>query len=326
MAVRGAPAIGAAGAFAMALSLLQDEDEGRGADSEGKLRKLREAKRVLDDSRPTAVNLSWATSRILAVAESVDAEFGVLLSEAKALALEDIEANRRLGAFGCELIGQGWNLVHHCNTGHLATAGFGTALGIVYACQEAGKEIHVWVDETRPRLQGARLTAWELQKCGVQMHLVADGVAGHLMQRGKVDAAVFGADRVARNGDVANKIGTYALAVVAKENGVPNFAAVPTSSIDLQIMTGEEIVIEERDAEEVTEIGGVRIAPQGVQVYNPAFDVTPAKYLTAIVTEEGVCYPPFEISLPDAVARAKERMIKSREARIEAYLLQKKLL
>uniref|UniRef100_A0A7C1FVN0 Methylthioribose-1-phosphate isomerase n=1 Tax=Caldilinea aerophila TaxID=133453 RepID=A0A7C1FVN0_9CHLR len=308
MVVRGAPAIGATGAYGMALAAFHS----RATDRAALLEDLHRAKATLDAARPTAVNLSWATDRMLACAESAQAATVeelryVLLAEANAIADEDVEINRRLGFHGAALIKDGANLLHHCNTGSLATVGFGTALGVIYACAEQGKRVHVWVDETRPRLQGARLTAWELMRAEIPMHLIADNAAGHLMRTGQVDAVLFGADRVAANGDVANKIGTYKLAVVARENGIPVYAAVPTSTIDLNLTSGDEIPIEERSAEEVTHIDGVAIAPAGVPVYNPAFDVTPHRYITAIITEEGVCYPPFDLSLRRAKESAEAR-------------------
>lgn len=204
------------------------------------------------------------------------------------------------------------------NTGALATVDVGTALGVIYQSHRAGKGVHVWVDETRPRLQGAKLTAWELMRGGVPMHLIADNAAGHLMQRGRVQLVLFGADRVASNGDVANKIGTYKLCVVARENGIPAFACVPTSTVDLTMASGDEIHIEERSAEEVTHIDGVCIAPVGVPVFNPAFDVTPFKYLTGIITEEGICYPPFEVSLRDAKLKAEKRRADTWQAKLAA--------
>ena len=224
-----------------------------------------------------------------------------LLAEAEALADEDIAINRRMGFNGAAVVPDGANLLHHCNTGSLATVDFGTALGVIYACQEQGKQIHVWVDETRPRLQGSRLTAWELMRAEVPMHLIADNAAGHLMRTGQVDVVVFGADRVAANGDVANKIGTYKIAVVARENGIPVYCVAPTSTVDLDLPDGDHIPIEERGDEEVVEIGARAIAPANVPVYNPAFDITPHRYLTGIVTEEGICYPPFSQSLRTAV-------------------------
>jgi methylthioribose-1-phosphate isomerase len=318
MYVRGAPAIGATGAYGMALAAHQSA----ATDRAGLLADLRHAKATLDAARPTAVNLSWATSRLLALAESL-AEAGVdetrraLLAEAEALADEDIEINRRMGFHGAAVIPNGANLLHHCNTGALATVDFGTALGVVFACQEQGKKIHVWVDETRPRLQGARLTAWELMRAEVPMHLIADNAAGHLMRTGQVDVVIFGADRVAANGDAANKIGTYKLAVVAKENGIPVYCVAPTSTVDLNLAHGDLIPIEERGPEEVRQIGDELIAPANVPVYNPAFDVTPHRYLTGIVTEEGICYPPFTQSLQQAKAAAEARVQARRQQRAQ---------
>lgn len=237
------------------------------------------------------------------------------LTAAQALAEEDVAINKRLSEFGAEVVPRGANVLHHCNTGALATVDIGTAIGVIYECHRQGKGVHVWVDETRPRLQGARLSAWELLREGVPMHLIADNAAGHLMLAGKVDVVLFGADRVAANGDVVNKIGTYKLAVVAKENAVPVFACVPTSTIDLTFADASGIPIEEREAEEVTVVGGVRIAPPDCPVYNPAFDVTPHKYLTGIITEEGVCYPPFTESLARAKAKAEQRQREQQAAR-----------
>ncbi|MCD6289663.1 MAG: S-methyl-5-thioribose-1-phosphate isomerase [Anaerolineae bacterium] len=309
MVIRGAPAIGAAGAYGMVLAARQSPAQ----DRDGLLRDLRQAKAVLDAARPTAVNLSWATDRLLRLAERLtdalaDELRSALLAEAERLAEEDIAINRRMGAYGATVVSHGAHILHHCNTGSLATVDYGTALGVVRAAHEQGKQIHVWVDETRPRLQGARLTAWELMQAGIPMTLIADNAAGHLMRIGKVDIVLFGADRVAANGDVANKIGTYKLAVCAKENGIPCYAVVPTSTIDLSLPDGDHIPIEERDPEEVTTIGGVRIAPEGVPVYNPAFDVTPYRYITGIITEEGIAYPPFRESLRRLKEAAEKRI------------------
>ena len=316
MYVRGAPAIGATGAFGMALAAQNSP----ATDRDSLLADLAAAKATLDAARPTAVNLSWGTRRLLELAEftvlpNLDDIRSALLAEAQALADEDVAINRRMGFHGAAVIPDGSNLLHHCNTGALAAVDFGTALGVVFACQEQGKQIHVWVDETRPRLQGARLTAWELMRAGIPMHLIADNAAGHLMRTGKVDVVIYGADRVAANGDAANKIGSYKLAVVAKENGIPVYCVAPTSTVDLNLAHGDLIPIEERGAEEVTEIGERLIAPVGVPVYNPAFDVTPHRYLTAIVTEEGICYPPFTQSLAAAVERAQERVLENRKVR-----------
>jgi methylthioribose-1-phosphate isomerase len=315
MVVRGAPAIGATGAYGMALAAQQSRATTPGA----LIANLRRAKVLLDEARPTAVNLSWATARMLGLAEeshgSVDAIRAALLAEAEALADEDVEINRRMGFNGAEIVPEGANILHHCNTGALAAVDFGTALGVIFACHELGKAIHVWVDETRPRLQGARLTAWELMRAGVPMHLIADNAAGHLMKAGKVDVVLYGADRVAANGDVANKIGSYKLAVVARENGIPCYSVVPTSTIDLNLPTGDLIPIEERGPREVTHVGETQIAPDNVPVYNPAFDVTPHRYLTGIITEEGICYPPFTLSLLAAKERAEARIREQRLAR-----------
>jgi methylthioribose-1-phosphate isomerase len=316
MVVRGAPAIGATGAYGMVLAAEQSQ----ATDRHGLLADLAAAKRTLDGARPTAVNLSWATARMLEVIDNMQVSDvrdlrRLLLAEAESLADEDVEVNRRMGFHGAALIPDGANLLHHCNTGALAAVDFGTALGVIFACQEQGKQIHVWVDETRPRLQGARLTAWELMRAEVPMHLIADNAAGHLMRTGKVDAVIFGADRVAANGDVANKVGSYKLAVVARENGIPVYSVVPTSTIDLNLPDGDHIPIEERDSHEVTHVNGVNIAPENVPVYNPAFDVTPHKYLTAIVTEEGVCYPPFSVTLRQAKQAAEARVLANRKQR-----------
>lgn len=309
MVVRGAPAIGAAGAYGLALAARQSTARTR----EALLADLAAAKQVLDAARPTAVNLTWATRRLFDLAQrltdaSPDDLRAALLAEAERLADEDVAINRRMGAHGAAVIPHGANILHHCNTGSLATVDYGTALGVVRAAWEQGNPIHVWVDETRPRLQGARLTAWELMQDGIPMTLIADNAAGYLMRAGKVDVVLFGADRVAANGDVANKIGTYKLAVLAKENGIPCYAVVPTSTVDLSLPSGDHIPIEERPWEEVTHIDGVQIAPDDVRVYNPAFDVTPHRYLTGIITEEGICYPPFDVSLRRAKEAAEARL------------------
>ena len=322
MYVRGAPAIGATAAYGMALAAhLSDTD-----DNAALLDDLRQAKEMLDAARPTAVNLAWATRRLFTLAEEITGEAAsgqssphklkqALLAEAEALADEDVRINRRMGFNGAAVVPDGANLLHHCNTGSLATVDFGTALGVIYACQEQGKDIHVWVDETRPRLQGARLTAWELMRAEVPMHLIADNAAGHLMRTGQVDVVVFGADRVAANGDVANKIGTYKVAVVARENGIPVYCVAPTSTVDLDLPDGDHIPIEERGAEEVAEIGARPIAPVDVPVYNPAFDITQHRYLTGIVTEEGICYPPFDQSLRRAVEKGRAAILVERSER-----------
>lgn len=298
MYIRGAPAIGAAAAFGLALAAQQSP----ATTKEELLADLEMAAEVLQATRPTAVNLFWATKRMLRKARTSQ-EIAVgdlvqdLMAEAQQIADEDVEINRRMGAHGATLIEDGFNILTHCNAGALATVDYGTALAVMRAAHEQGKEIHVWVDETRPRLQGARLTSWELMREGISMTLIADNVAGHLMRTGQVDILFVGSDRTAANGDVANKIGTYKLAVLAKENGVPFYAVVPTSTIDLSVASGDDIPIEERDAREVTHVRECQVAPDGVRVLNVAFDVTPHRYVTGIITENGIAYPPFEQSL-----------------------------
>ncbi len=309
MVIRGAPAIGAAGAYGMALAARQSQAK----TPQELLVDLEAAKPLLDAARPTAVNLAWATARVLRRArESQHPEVhkvaNVVLAEAERIADEDVAINRRMGAHGAVVIPDGANILHHCNTGSLAAVDYGTALGVVRAAVEQGKKVHVWVDETRPRLQGARLTAWELMRDNIPMTLIVDNVAGQLMRTGRVDVVLFGADRVAANGDVANKIGTYKLAVCAQENGIPRYSVVPTSTIDLSLPHGDAIPIEERGWEEVACFGGAQVAPDGVPVLNLAFDVTPHRYLTGIITEEGICYPPFEESLRQAKERAEARI------------------
>jgi len=306
MEIRGAPAIGAAAAFGMALAAVKSKARSRGEF----LRDLEEASRYLGGTRPTAVNLFWALDRMLRRARASDiADLDLLredlVAEAQRIADEDVAINKRMGANGAALIVDGMNILTHCNAGALATVDFGTTLGVIRAAHTQGKRIHVYVDETRPYLQGARLTAWELMQEGIPMTLITDNMAGHFISRGKVDIVLVGADRVAANGDVANKIGTYSLAVLARENGIPFYSVVPTSTVDLQTVTGEDIPIEERDHREVTHVRGVPIAPEGVQVANPAFDVTPHRYVTGIVTEEGIVYPPFEINLRRLVEKVK---------------------
>jgi methylthioribose-1-phosphate isomerase len=315
MVVRGAPAIGATAGFGMALAAWRSS----AADPSGLLAELVRAKALLDAARPTAVNLSWATGRILDLArrnaltnagdprQEVDTIRSLVLAEAQRIADEDIEVNKRMGAYGAEVVPDPAHILTHCNTGSLATVEYGTALGVVRAAVAAGKQVHVWVDETRPRLQGARLSAWELMQDGIPMTLIADNAAGMLMRAGKVNLVLYGGDRVAANGDVANKVGSYNLAVLATENRIPCYSVVPTSTIDLTLPHGDLIPIEERGRDEVAKFGTQQVAPDGVAVYNPAFDVTPHRYLTGIVTEEGICYPPFEESLRRAVGAARAR-------------------
>jgi methylthioribose-1-phosphate isomerase len=301
MTIRGAPAIGAAAAFGLALCARGSRAKTR-ADL---LADLENAAATLMEMRPTAVNLPWALARMLQKAREaqyiqVEQVVSALVAEAQRIADEDVEINKRMAAHGEELIEDGYNILTHCNTGSLATVDYGTALGVIRTAHEQGKHIHVWVDETRPRLQGARLTAWELMCYGIPMTLIADNAAGHLMRAGQVDIVLVGADRVAANGDVANKIGTYKLAVLAQENGVSFYSVCPTSTVDLSLPSGEQITIEERDPAEVTHVDGVCVAPDGVPVYNPAFDVTPHRFVTGIVTENGIIYPPFTPGLRKA--------------------------
>jgi methylthioribose-1-phosphate isomerase len=298
MYIRGAPAIGAAAAFGLALAARQS----RATTCEGLVADLEASADVIRATRPTAINLFWALERMLRIARasqkrSVEDTIQALVDEAQRIADEDVDINHRMGAHGAVLIEDGYNILTHCNAGALATVDYGTALAVVRAAHGQGKRIHVWVDETRPRLQGARLTAWELMNDGIPMTLIADNVAGHLIRTGRVDIVVVGSDRTAANGDVANKIGTYKLAIAAKENGVPFYAVVPTSTIDLSVPSGDDIPIEERDAVEVTHPGGCQVAPDGVRVLNLAFDVTPHRYVTGIITENGIAYPPFKHSL-----------------------------
>jgi methylthioribose-1-phosphate isomerase len=294
MVVRGAPAIGATAAYGMALAGLHSR-----ADSLDALRTdLQAAAELLLQTRPTAVNLAWAVKGQLDLSTdpqwaTADELRAALIRQAHAVADDDVAINRRMGAYGATLIQDGDTILHHCNTGALATVDYGTALGVVRAAHESGKRVHVLVDETRPRLQGARLTAWELKNLGISFDLIADNAAGHFMRTGQVNLVLVGADRIAANGDVANKIGTYKLAVVARENGVPFYSVAPTSTIDLDLPGGDDIPIEERPVDEVIIISGQPIAPEGVSARNPAFDVTPHRYVTAIVTENGIAYPPF---------------------------------
>jgi len=294
MKVRGAPAIGVAAAFGLALGAQNIKTD----DKERFFRQLEEIAQALRTTRPTAVNLFWAIGRMLDKAKanydcSITDIKDLLIAEAKAMADADVNINRRIGEYGKTLIKDGDTILTHCNTGSLATVDFGTALGVIRAAHEEGKKIQVFADETRPLLQGARLTVWELQQQNIPVTLITDNMAGYFMQQGKVNLVIVGADRIAANGDTANKIGTYSVAVLAKENKIPFYVAAPTSTIDLSIASGAEIVIEERKAEEVTHIGGTCVAPVGIKVANPAFDVTPARYITGIITEKGIATYPF---------------------------------
>lgn len=299
MVVRGAPAIGVAAAFGLVLAVRNAIRKRLPWREE-----FRKAALQLRATRPTAVNLFWAIERMRKAAEKLpDEPEGAayhLEKEAMAIYDEDVAANRRMGANGAKLLKSG-SVITHCNAGALATAGYGTALGVVRAAVAAGKKMHVYVGETRPVLQGARLTAWELGKDGIPCTVMTDSMAATILQAGKAQAAIVGADRIAANGDVANKIGTYKLGVLAKENGIPFYAVVPTSTIDLSVPTGDDIPIEERDDAEVTHVRECQVAPDGVRVLNLAFDVTPHRYVTGIVTENGIAYPPYKQTLRQMV-------------------------
>ncbi|MBS1250115.1 MAG: Methylthioribose-1-phosphate isomerase [Chloroflexi bacterium] len=334
MVVRGAPAIGGAAGFGLAAAAFQSS-----ASTPEELRRdLEEAAAVLRKARPTAVNLAWALDRVLnevfpplplgegpgvraeelgegpgvrAEGPGVRAGAGMgtddlrqaVLTEAQRIADEDVEINKRMARHGAELIDDGDTIIHHCNTGALATVDWGTALGVIRTAHEQGKDIHVLVDETRPRLQGARLTAWELEQYGIPYDIISDNAAGYFLSTGQVQKVVFGADRVAANGDVANKIGTYMLALAARDNGVPAYSVVPTSTVDLSLPAGEDIPIEEREEAEVLALTlkGKQVPPANASARNPAFDITPNRLVTAIVTENGVVYPPFDENLPKVV-------------------------
>jgi len=305
MVVRGAPAIGVTAAFGVALAASSAST----LDPKVLDRRIAAARELLAAARPTAVNLSWALARMAdAAARSRAAGSGngelaaALEREAQAIHDEDLASCRAIGRHGATLVPERATVLTHCNAGGLATSGYGTALGVIRGAIELGKSVRVLADETRPFLQGARLTAWELMADGIETVLITDGAAGSLMRRGEVDLVVVGADRIARNGDVANKIGTYTVAVLAKENGVPFYVAAPISTVDLACPDGDRIPIEERDPREVTELFGTRIAPDGVGVWNPAFDVTPARYVEAIVTERGIAKAPYEASLAALVS------------------------
>jgi len=299
MVIRGAPAIGAAAAYGLVLVPWHDA----AGDVAAVREEIKRADEILRQSRPTAVNLFWALDRMMARLTDPELDSApklrdAALAEANAIAEEDVAINKAIARHALPLIPDKATIIHHCNTGSLATVDYGTALGIIRMAHEEGKEVFALVDETRPRLQGARLTAWELMQYGVPFRIIADSASGHFMRTSGVDLCVVGADRVAANGDTANKIGTYNLAVVAHENGVPFYVAAPTTTIDLSTRSGDDIPIEERPPEEVTLVlGQCQIAPDGAPAANPAFDVTPARYITAIITEKGVVYPPFEENL-----------------------------
>ena len=301
MVVRGAPAIGVSAAFGLALGAKQAV----GTDATDLEQDFDYMCQVMSETRPTAVNLFWAIERMRAAfrrarteTSSVETIKQRLIEEAQKIYDEDIKANRALGQFGGELLNDGATVLTHCNAGALATAGdYGTALGVIRGARDAGKRIAVIADETRPFLQGTRLTAWELAQDDIPVTIITDNMAGHVMKQGKVDAVVVGADRIAANGDTANKIGTYMVAVLAREHGIPFYVAAPISTIDLSLASGDEIPIEERSAREVTHIREQRFAPEGVGVQNPAFDVTPNKFVAAIITDKGIARAPYTESL-----------------------------
>jgi methylthioribose-1-phosphate isomerase len=305
LSVRGAPAIGAAAAYGLVLGANCCR-----ATSAGEfVRAVEQAAGELAATRPTAVNLQWALDRMLARLRSEGNQEpahlrAALLDEAHRIYAGDVQANRRMGAFGLEVVPPGARVLTHCNAGALATAGYGTALGVVRAAHAAGLLERVYADETRPLLQGARLTAWEMIQENIPVTLLTDNMAGYLMACGKVDLVVVGADRIAANGDVANKIGTYGVAVLAREHGLPFYVAAPLSTVDFAAASGKNIPIEERDPREVTHIAGVPLAPEGVEVWNPAFDVTPHHLVTAIITDRGIARPPYVQTL--AKLRNKE--------------------
>jgi methylthioribose-1-phosphate isomerase len=308
MVVRGAPAIGAAAGFGLALAAR----ESAATSTKDLLGDLMDASHTLRSARPTAVNLAWAIERVMTQTlqwhnkvpdAKLDAIRQFVLEEAQRIANEDVEINKRMAAHGADLINDGDTVIHHCNTGALATVDWGTALGVIRTAWEQGKKIHVLVDETRPRLQGARLTAWELEQYGIPYDIISDNMAGHFLKTGQAQKCFVGSDRTAANGDVANKIGTYMLALAAHDNGVPFYPVVPTSTIDLSLAHGGLIPIEERDQAEVLglQFEGERVAPVEAQARNIAFDVTPARLVTAIVTENGIVHPPFDVNIPKFV-------------------------
>jgi len=301
MVVRGAPAIGVTAAYGMALAARQSREDSL----DKAIENLKLAAPVLRAARPTAVNLFWAVDRILKAAETPGLASGEdlykrVLEEANDMFNEDIETNRQMGLNALEVVPDEATFIHHCNTGALATVDYGTALGVIRIAHEHGKKVQVLVDETRPRLQGARLTAWELKQLGIPFRVIADSASGYYMRNEKVDLCVVGADRIAANGDVANKIGTYNLAVAAKYHNIPFYCVAPLSTFDLSLESGDLIPIEQREAAEVTHVRECQITPDNVDVGNPAFDITPAELVTAIITEKGILYPPFKESIRKA--------------------------
>jgi len=295
MTVRGAPAIGVAAAYGMVLCVqkLSKNDD--------LIRELQKADDLLRASRPTAVNLFWALDRMKKIWQGFNGSLEdlkmILEKEAVDIEREDVEINKQIAKNGVELVPFGAKIIHHCNTGSLATVDYGTALGVIRYAHEIGKKIHVFLDETRPRLQGARLSAWEMKELGIPHTIIVDGASGLVMKKFKIDLALVGADRIAANGDTANKIGTYNLAIVAKYHNVPLYVVAPTSTIDLKTPAGQDIPIEERSADEIRCVGNSQVAPQESPVFNPAFDVTPAELISGIITEKGIVYPPFKENL-----------------------------
>lgn len=309
LAVRGAPAIGVSAAYGVVLAAIQAGKQN--LNNEEYFSFIKKAIKELAAARPTAVNLFWSLDRMGKLVDSMknlsagngdfrDAVKKRLLEEADKIFREDIECNKEMGRFGSEVVPYGANILTHCNAGALATAGFGTALGVIRQAYSEGKNIHVYADETRPLLQGARLTAWELVQEGIPATLITDNMAGYCMKLGKIDMVITGADRITCNGDTANKIGTYSVAVLAKEHGIPFYIAAPLSTIDTDLKCGDEIKIEERDKNEVRELFGVRTSPENIDTFNPAFDVTPSRYITGIITEKGILRPPYTLSIKKA--------------------------
>jgi methylthioribose-1-phosphate isomerase len=310
MVVRGAPAIGVAAAMGIALGVNNSKAE-HAADLQEDFDRICD---TIRQTRPTAVNLFWAIRRMTEKFESLRlrpiAQIQLaLIEEAERMHAEDIAANQAMGRHGAALMPSSGGVLTHCNAGALATAGYGTALGVIRAAVEQGKKIHVYADETRPFLQGSRLTAWELMKDGIPTTVISDNMAGVMMQQGKIEAIVVGADRIAANGDVANKVGTYTVAILAKEHGIPFYVAAPISTVDLATPDGSKIPIEQRNAREVTHIAGRQMTPDGVEIENPAFDVTPAKYVAAIITERGIARAPYTESLRTLAAEVASPVV-----------------
>jgi len=300
--IRGAPAIGVAAAYGVALGALEIKAKSR----DDFLEKLRGISQALADTRPTARNLFRAIDRMQQLAqasENIEQIKTALVNEAIKIHNEEAEATRKLSQLGAELIEDGSTILTHCNAGALATAGYGTALGVIKQAREQGKKLKVLATETRPLLQGARITAWELKKAGIPFALITDSMAGYFISRGEVNCVIVGADRIAANGDTANKIGTYTLAVLAKEQNIPFYVAAPTTPIDISLASGDKIIIEQRSPEEVTHIQGISIAPEGIEAANPAFDITPHRYITAIITENGIIRQPYGEGVKGALSK-----------------------